>query len=317
MRLQAKSVGAPAQAERSHRRRRSSNTENTDRTTGGGSSRDHGRRQPTPPVGEARTARQHALETAAKRSVWLSKRPLGPGAQLPAASTLVVLDFDCTLASTHMFSSLRSKEGQQEFADDARRFFVERIFGGGRRLSALDQFLARLRVAGATLIVLSNGCEAEIEAALRATRLRRHFSRVYGRESFEMDGVTAWSKWRLGGATPGHHGLITGCIGRLEAALSTREKRPSVSDPIERPCPWSHAAPNSPVSPRLTTCRRDQQARDARAPRALGGRLVQPHPLRRRRPGQLPGAARVRVGVAAESLQGEGPVARVPWRSGS
>ena len=208
MRLQAKSVGAPAQAERSHRRRRSSNTENTDRTTGGGSSRDHGRRQPTPPVGEARTARQHALETAAKRSVWLSKRPLGPGAQLPAASTLVVLDFDCTLASTHMYSWLRSKEGQQELADDARRFFVERIFGGGRRLSALDQFLARLRVAGATLIVLSNGCEAEIEAALRATRLRRHFSRVYGRESFEMDGVTAWSKWRLGGATPGHHGLI-------------------------------------------------------------------------------------------------------------
>ena len=43
---------------------------------------------------------------------------------------------------------------------------------------------------------------------------------------------------RQSGLLPGPHLATTGscgCIGRLEAALRTRERRPSVSDPTERP----------------------------------------------------------------------------------
>jgi len=44
----------------------------------------------------------------------------------------------------------------------------------------------------------------------------------------------------------------SGCIWRLGAAPLTREKRLGTSDPTERPCPWSHAPPSSPISPRST-----------------------------------------------------------------
>jgi len=36
----------------------------------------------------------------------------------------------------------------------------------------------------------------------------------------------------------------SGCIGRLGAAVGTREKRPITSDPTERPCLWSQARAN-------------------------------------------------------------------------
>tara|TARA_B110001452_G_scaffold253874_1_gene244963 strand:+ start:105 stop:467 length:363 start_codon:yes stop_codon:yes gene_type:complete len=41
------------------------------------------------------------------------------------------------------------------------------------------------------------------------------------------------------------HGLSSE---RLETALRTREERPIISDATERPWPWSHAPPNSPMS---------------------------------------------------------------------
>ena len=65
-------------------------------------------------------------------------------------------------------------------------------------------------------------------------------------------GRAAWSKCRLGGAMSGHHGLLGLHLKARGCALGTREERPGNSDPTERPCPWSHAAPNSPMSLPLT-----------------------------------------------------------------
>ena len=47
----------------------------------------------------------------------------------------------------------------------------------------------------------------------------------------------------------------SGRIRRLRAALRTREERPITPGPTERPCPWSQAAPKTPISPRQLATR--------------------------------------------------------------
>lgn len=92
------------------------------------------------------------------------------------AKTLVVFDFDCTLAARHMYSSLRSGAGMAQMRQDPHTFY-EDIFGGCQRLHDLNIFLGHLKDAGATVYILSHGLEAEIIPALSSTGLAGFFSR--------------------------------------------------------------------------------------------------------------------------------------------
>ena len=104
---------------------------------------------------------------------------LGP---VPASTTLIVFDFDCTLAQDHMYYQLRSDAGIERYEKSPSEFFLW-IFGGAARLKQLNECLSALRAKGATLVVLSNGFEEEITEALTEVDLHQHFSAVLGAES--------------------------------------------------------------------------------------------------------------------------------------
>ena len=55
---------------------------------------------------------------------------------VPGGSTLLVLDFDCTLAAKHMYWALRSLKGRKEREADEKAFFVETAFGQGEKPGA-------------------------------------------------------------------------------------------------------------------------------------------------------------------------------------
>ena len=60
---------------------------------------------------------------------------------------------------------------------------------GAARLARLRTCLAALRRAGATLFVLSNGFEEEINSALKHVGLDRHFATVIGAEGQDALGT--------------------------------------------------------------------------------------------------------------------------------
>ena len=97
-------------------------------------------------------------------------------------STLIVLDFDCTLAAMHMYALLRS--GGQTALDRDNDAFYQKVFGGMQRVDELRAFLSGMRSSGATLFVLSNGFEAEIRPALQRLQLLDSFERQESRLHF-------------------------------------------------------------------------------------------------------------------------------------
>jgi len=113
---------------------------------------------------------------------WKPTRMLLPATRIAAKSSLVAWDFDCSLAVRHMWSELRSEAGQQVLKSDPSHFY-DLIFGGAARIARLRQCLIALTGAGATLVILSNGIEEEIEAALTHVGLREFFALVLGGES--------------------------------------------------------------------------------------------------------------------------------------
>jgi hypothetical protein len=115
----------------------------------------------------------HASNPGTNRFQWRAEEAHTGGAA--ADSTLVVLDFDCTIAATHMYALLRS--GGQEWLERDPDNFYERVFGGSQRVIELQTFLTNLRSSGATLYVLSNGFEAEIKPALKSVQLLEAFER--------------------------------------------------------------------------------------------------------------------------------------------
>ena len=78
-----------------------------------------------------------------------------------------------------MWSELRTPAGQAYLRADRDKFY-DIIFGGAARLARLRTCLAALRRAGATLFVLSNGFEEEINSALAHVGLDGHFATVIG-----------------------------------------------------------------------------------------------------------------------------------------
>jgi hypothetical protein len=94
-----------------------------------------------------------------------------------ASATLVVLDFDCTLSSTHMHTQLQDPQGQAACQRNPGAFYDE-IFGGSKRLAMLRSFLTQMRAAGATLYLLSSGLESDIDPALQWAELHELFDRL-------------------------------------------------------------------------------------------------------------------------------------------
>ena len=126
------------------------------------------------------------LSSAVMESEWVDASPLE--AKLDASDCLIVFDFDCTLAALHMYFALRSPEGQMALSKNADAFFTD-VFGGEERRARLALHLRRLTSAGATLAVLSNGVEAEINQALTSAGLAGFFSAVMGAESQNAAGT--------------------------------------------------------------------------------------------------------------------------------
>eukprot|EP00966_Prymnesium_polylepis_P007400 170167-Prymnesium_polylepis.1 len=95
---------------------------------------------------------------------------------------LVVIDFDCTLTLLHMHETLNGDDGQTALHKDPAAFYLE-VFGGSERLEKLRAFLTGLRDAGATVYLLSNGYETDLDPALEATDLHDLFDRIIGFDS--------------------------------------------------------------------------------------------------------------------------------------
>ena len=129
---------------------------------------------------------------------------------------LVVFDFDCTLAAMHMHSALRSEAGKAALQKDAAAFYLE-VFGGSERLEKLRAFLTGLRGAGATLYVLSNGFESDIDPALDDMDLHDLFDRVIG-----CDGINAV-------ACDNKVGMMTQFALELSGARGARQPPPNQS----------------------------------------------------------------------------------------
>ena len=108
-------------------------------------------------------------------------------------SLIVVFDFDHTLAAEHMYYELRSERGlaRQRYEPEG---FYEWIFGGETRLDLLCDCLLALHTAGATLHVLSNGVEEEIEVALDTVGVRELFTSVMGAKAQQRCGTGGLGK---------------------------------------------------------------------------------------------------------------------------
>ena len=113
--------------------------------------------------------------------------PVSPG------DTLLLFDFDCTLSSVHLFHSLRSSDGQTEYKKD-RAVFLEKIWGGRKRMAQISSFLGKLNENGFKIFVLSFGNEKEIEEALRFAKCFKYVSRIYGNASYGKHGIQAFSR---------------------------------------------------------------------------------------------------------------------------
>ena len=113
--------------------------------------------------------------------------------EFKAKQLLIVWDFDCSLAAEHMWSALRSDDGQAMLRSQPDEFY-SLVFGGPARLGRLRACLAALSEAGATMLILSNGIEEEIEAALAHIGVRNRFAAVLGGESQVAFGTDALGK---------------------------------------------------------------------------------------------------------------------------
>lgn len=130
--------------------------------------------------------------TVAPPPEWRPRHVLAEN-ELTAKRTLVVWDFDCSLAEEHMWSALRSEDGQA-FLKQKPAELYSLVFGGPARLDRLRACLAALSEAGATMLILSNGIEEEIEAALAHIGVRDRFAAVLGGESQVAFGTDALGK---------------------------------------------------------------------------------------------------------------------------
>lgn len=128
---------------------------------------------------------EHAVRLAVQLSRW--QPDADKCRALPAASTLLLLDFDCTLAAHHMWKTLRTAEGEAAASANPAAFYLE-IFGGAQRLEKCANFLRAMRASGTAVAILSNGFEAEIQAALQQVDLAEFIDQVFGAESQDEAG---------------------------------------------------------------------------------------------------------------------------------
>ena len=143
----------------------------------------------------SRAQQEAVLQGASAAATWESAPALMRAASLRAAarSTLLVFDFDCTLAQEHLFTELRTETGVARFMA-GKAAFLDWIFGGVPRMRKLAACLTALKATGATLVVLSNGVEEEIEMALKHAQIFQCFELVLGAEAQQRCGTATLGK---------------------------------------------------------------------------------------------------------------------------
>eukprot|EP00756_Hemistasia_phaeocysticola_P008741 Hpha_TRINITY_DN14713_c0_g3::TRINITY_DN14713_c0_g3_i1::g.103084::m.103084 len=100
----------------------------------------------------------------------------------PEPSAVLVLDFDLTISSTHVWYTLgRSGTGRIEAAR-VPELSTELLYGREDRRDLLGALFTDLRAAGVLMLVLTNNYQAVVESCLRRTDYLRHFTAVIGRE---------------------------------------------------------------------------------------------------------------------------------------
>ena len=142
-----------------------------------------------------------------------------------------------------MWSELRS-EGGQTYLRSNPTYFYETIFGGADRIARLRRCLTTLTEAGATLLILSNGIEDEIEAALEHIGLRACFALVLGSEAQMQYGTADAGKPALlamlasGAVATGGAPEVGGAADHVIFIDDDMDNYPGGGSPSERQC-WT------------------------------------------------------------------------------
>ena len=158
--------------------------------------------------------------------------------------------------------------------------FYSLVFGGPARLGRLRACLAALSEAGATMLILSNGIEEEIEAALAHIGVRNRFAAVLGGESQVAFGTDALGKPALiaklalermankadAGQLPLTHIILidddpdnyptaeAGSSKRVLTAMGSSSGAPPAERMVESARRQSRAAIRTPEPPHSATC---------------------------------------------------------------
>eukprot|EP00930_Biecheleria_cincta_P071975 TRINITY_DN59415_c0_g1_i1.p1 TRINITY_DN59415_c0_g1~~TRINITY_DN59415_c0_g1_i1.p1 ORF type:complete len:752 (+),score=167.65 TRINITY_DN59415_c0_g1_i1:82-2256(+) len=111
------------------------------------------------------------------------------------ALRLLAFDFDCTIASIHLYEELAKRGGHDGVSQQAKLDaqclqhpgYPAWIFGGADRQAKLQGFFQRLRsLPGRSLVVISMGWTTVVDSALSKGHLRSYFSEIIGREHVLM-----------------------------------------------------------------------------------------------------------------------------------
>lgn len=111
------------------------------------------------------------------------------------ALRLLAFDFDCTIASIHLYEELAKRGGHDGASQQAKLDaqclqhpgYPAWIFGGPDRQAELQGFFQTLRnLPGRSLVVISMGWTTVVDAALSKGHLRSYFSEIIGREHVLM-----------------------------------------------------------------------------------------------------------------------------------
>ena len=121
-------------------------------------------------------------------------------AQRSSHSSLLVLDFDFTLAAVNV---LPPGGGgivvDGKLVPDLWSNVVDNAFGGAARVQALDALFTDLTARGIQLAICSYNAGKVIRKALRTVKLNQHFAddRILGADTFEViKSLSVDGRWR-------------------------------------------------------------------------------------------------------------------------
>eukprot|EP01060_Flectonema_neradi_P013174 TRINITY_DN1994_c0_g3_i1.p1 TRINITY_DN1994_c0_g3~~TRINITY_DN1994_c0_g3_i1.p1 ORF type:complete len:213 (+),score=18.98 TRINITY_DN1994_c0_g3_i1:42-680(+) len=119
------------------------------------------------------------------------------------AQALIVVDFDLTISSLHVWNTL-ARTGSCHISSDRipNDLSTEVIFGGADRLSQLSDFLSTLTSRGAQLLILTNNHSDVVRKCMALSGLDRYVPDVIGRDKPGTKGqIVAELRERIKGNT--------------------------------------------------------------------------------------------------------------------